>query len=112
MFDLKALEEAGFEKLMTTEEWEEWHEHELQRYNKADEPVGVNKVTKSYVLQRNGVRLTTEQNTQTSSPTGLQTTVEYPEIVVLEREDHTQSVTCDASDTDLILLLADQLEGR
>jgi hypothetical protein len=110
MFDLKALEGAGFKKLMTSAEWKKWHEREVAKY--AEQREGAGQITKHYVLQRNGVLLTTEQNTQTSAPSGLQTTVEYPEIVVLEKEDRTRRVTCDASDTELILLLADQLEGR
>lgn len=112
MFDLQALEKAGFKKLMTTEEWEEWHEREIQRYNKAAVPTGTNGVTKNYVLQRDDVILTTEQNTQSSAATGLQTTVEYPEIVVLETEDHRRTVTCDASDTELILVLAEEMASR
>lgn len=112
MLDLKALEEAGFEKVMTTDEWEKWSEREAERYDKSDRAPNQGRVTKNYMLERNGVLLTTEQNTQVSSATGIQTTIEYPEIAVLETVDHRKSVTCDAGDTELILLLAEELAGR
>jgi hypothetical protein len=96
MFDIDALEAAGFTKLLSTEEWEATH-------------AGLNPLV-DYRLSRGDVLLTTEQNTQEQDASGLSTTVRYPEIAVLENLRYPgRRVTCDAADTELILLLAEEI---
>lgn len=98
MFDLPALEAAGFEKLLTTEQWEATVEEGGPLVN--------------YRLARGEVLITTEQNTQESAPYGVSTIVRYPEIAVISHATYVhRRVTCDASDTELILILADEV-GR
>lgn len=97
MLDIEALEAAGFAKLMTTEEWE-----------KANAAAPNPRV--EYRLSRGEVLIATERNTQEQSPHGISTTVRYPEIAIIWHAfAAAQRVTCDASNTDLILALADEV---
>ena len=115
MFDLAALEGAGFEKQYSLEEWEELQASVNARYQRRAAGADVREerpgshVTVNYVLQRGDVRVSTEQNTQDQAPYGIQTTVQYPEIAIIENVTDMRRVTCDARDTQLILALADQL---
>lgn len=113
MFDLKALEDAGFQKALTTEEWELLQEQVARRYTRAGQSVqeqtpGGNVVV-DYVLERENVRVSTEQNTQDQIPFGVPMTVRYPQIAVIENLEDNRRVSCDAADTALILLLADEV---
>lgn len=114
MFDLDALEAAGFRKTLTTEEWELLQEQVAERYSRAAGPTvqdhapGGNIVV-DYVLERDNVRVSTEQNTQDQAPFGISMTVRYPTVAVIESLNDTRRVCCDASDTSLILALADEL---
>jgi len=114
MFDLEKLEAAGFEKAMTTEEWETFTAEEAEKYKRPGsspgETVAVGTVTKDYVLRRGDVWIMTEQNTQSSTASGIPAMITYPEIVVIKSESQSRQVTCDASDTGLILALAAELE--
>ena len=65
-----------------------------------------------YILERRGVRVTVEQNTQTQAPYGIETVVHYPQVAVVSHESTVQQVSCDASDTELILAVVDDLEMR
>lgn len=97
MFDIAALEEAGFEKTLSDEEWERMSANVIPLVD--------------YRLVRGDIMISTEQNTQQTDASGLQTTVRYPEIAVIQhlaRPD--RRVSCDASDTELILLLVAELD--
>lgn len=99
MFDIDALEAAGFEKMLTTEEW--------AAANRAQpNPLS------NYYLRRGDVLITTEQNTTEQAPTGgISTTVRYPEIAIIHHAHRFyERVSCDASDTELILLLVEELD--
>lgn len=116
MLDLEKLEAAGFEKTMTAEEWEEFHEHEQERYKRRaessgqiDDMVATGTVTKNYVLKRGPVLIITEQNTQTTTASGLPAMITYPEIVIVKSEKDGRQIACSPDDTDLILALADEL---
>jgi hypothetical protein len=113
MFDLKALETAGFEKALTSDEWELLQQQAAKRYARtgqaAQEHVPGGNVVIDYVLERGDVRVSTEQNTQDQAPFGVPLTVHYPQIAVIENLNDNRRVTCDASDTALILLLADEV---
>jgi hypothetical protein len=100
MFDIDALEAAGFEKILSAEEWEATNR--AQPNPRSD-----------YYLRRGLVMVTTEQNTSEQSTVGgISTTVRYPEIAIVHHAERPmERVTCDASDTELILLLAEEL-GR
>lgn len=115
MFDIDKFEAAGFEKTMTLEEWEHFNAEVVPKAYVRATPDSVHgtpgsDVTVDFVLQRNAVMLRTERNTQEQAEGGLRTTVHYPEIVILEADEGRISVSCDASDAELILLLAEQLE--
>lgn len=101
--DLKALEDAGFVKALTAEEWE------LHNNKRAAHFGDASVVALSYLLERGNVRISVEQNTQTQAPFGVQMVVHYPEIAIIEDSTTGRRVTCDASDTDLILALADEV---
>lgn len=119
MFDLEKLEQAGFEKTMTTEEWEVWSEQEQQRYTRKDPEapggsVAPGVITKNYVLKRDDVLIITEQNTANSLASGIPATIQYPEIVVVQLGDGPIRIACSADDADLILAVAEEvaLGGR
>lgn len=103
MFDLAALEAAGFEKTLSDEEWVDAQAAFNSLYGREG-------VTVNYVLLRGEIRLVTEQNTQEQEQFGVQTTVQYPEVAVLEHVNiPTRRVAVDASNTALILAVADDL---
>lgn len=96
MFDIEALLAAGFEKILSESEWA------------ATVQPGTPLV--DYRLARGVVMVSTERNTQTQDANGLQTTVRYPEIAVVQHlERPSRRVTCDAENTELILLLAEEI---
>jgi hypothetical protein len=96
MFDIEALEAAGFTKLLTEEVWAAGPGQQVPLNN--------------YFLARGEVLITTEQNTTEQSPYGISTTVRYPEIAIIHHAVlQSRRVTCDASDTDLILALAEEV---
>lgn len=113
MFDLAALEAAGFTKTLSDEEWQQLQDSLRDQYARPGATVGEfagGNVRVDYVLQSGAVRIFTEQNTQEQSPFGISTTVHYPEIVVVENLDDGRRVACDAHNTALILELATQLK--
>jgi hypothetical protein len=96
MFDIDALLAAGFEKLLSDEEW-------------AATSTIVPLV--DYRLVRGNVMVSTERNTQDQDNNGLQTTVRYPEIAVIQHLDYVnRRVSCESANTELILLLADEID--
>jgi hypothetical protein len=113
MFDLKALEDAGFAKALTAEEWQLLQDQNATRYTRAGETaqgqVPGGKVVVDYVLERGDVRVSTEQNTQDQAPFGIAMTVRYPQIALVENISDGRRVTCDASNTALILAMADEV---
>lgn len=114
MFDLTALEGAGFNKTLTTEEWEQLQGQVAARYARAgtgsvEAQVAGGNVVVDYVLERGNIRVSTEQNTQDQAPFGISMTVHYPQVAVIENVDDGRRVSCDAGDTALILLLADEI---
>lgn len=113
MFDLKALQDAGFEKALSTEEWEQLQAQLAQQYSRPSQsnaqeqiPGGV---VVDYVLKRGDVRVSTQQNTQDQAPYGISMTVRYPQIAMIENEADGRRVSCDAANTALILLLAEEI---
>ena len=117
MFDIEALEGAGFAKKYTTEEWQQLQAATDERSSRmaaataGGVPRAGGQVKIDYVLERGNVRIITEQNTQEQAPFGISTTVRYPEIAIIESTVDMRRVSCDASDTALILTLADQVEA-
>lgn len=111
MCDIDALLAAGFVKTLSEEEWEQMNARLPEVYNTGDNPNPSN-VTINYILERGDVRLVTEQNTQEQAPLGVQTTVRYPEIVVLESTRIPNlRVSVDATNTELILAVADDIQN-
>ena len=115
MFDIDALEAAGFTKTLTDEQWIDLNENQLPQQYLREDGAGLkpgSKGTVDYLLERKGVFLRTERNLQEQEQAGLQTTVRYPEIVILEAWEGRVRVACDASDTELILTLVDEIGSK
>lgn len=97
MFDIDTLLAAGFEKVLTDSEW---------AATSAATPLV------DYRLVRGDVMVSTERNTQDQENGGLQTTVRYPEIAVIQDLNYpNRRAACDANDTELIFLLVAQIES-
>lgn len=102
VFDFEALERAGFEKTLTSEEWEEM-QNDISLQAHSDLRV-------DYILRRGDVTLHVEQNNKSGVPVGGATvTANYPQIVVLSGPAGKVAVA--AGDTDLILAMAAQVAG-
>lgn len=101
MFDLIALTEAGFENV-TGQEFNLIEGQYVERPG----------VTVEHRLRRGNVRVITEQNTQQQlNPLGVSTTIQYPEIAIVENTVDGGRVACDSSDVELILRLATELDS-
>lgn len=98
---VQALEDQGFEKALTDEEWEAYNEQLAQsgRY-------GSSEVVVEYILVRGDVQVIVEQNTSRQTQLGVPTTVHYPEVCIVEVAG--RRVAC-AADVRLILAMADAL---
>lgn len=114
MLDVEALESAGFQRL-SHEDWLAFQASSSQRYSRSSisgptdgAMVSAANVRNDYVLQRRDVQIISEQNTQEQLLPGFDTSVRYPEVAIIQRGP--RRVSCSAEDTDLILLLADQME--
>ena len=112
MFDIQAFEDAGFTKQLTEDEWRKRNDSMATFLTRQRRDGLPGDVRIDYILERRGVRVTVEQNTQTQAPYGIETVVHYPQVAVVSHESTVQQVSCDASDTELILAVVDDLEMR
>jgi hypothetical protein len=100
MFDLQMLEAAGFEKQLTEQEWQD-----KQQQLAGSEMAHGGEYRLDYVLARDRVTVTVEQNTSTQEYGGMQMQVRHPPVAIIDGPNG--RVSCSAENAQLILQLAE-----
>lgn len=102
MFDLDALAEAGFRKRLSEQEWRTLNSELNQTELAAGGEYHID-----YVLGRDDVTVTIEQNVSTQEHGGMQIQTRHPAIAVVEGPNGRAS--CSVEYPELILELARQV---
>ena len=102
VFKPQGLIQAGFKKTLTNKQWSTKMSQLQQSEISRTGPYRL-----EYILQRGEVTVTIEQNTSKQLHGGLEATVTYPSVAVVEGPKG--RVACDPENTELILQMADEL---